>query len=154
MINQFNVEDIERAAAKLNRNSLTVKQSSSFRKKKLHKKLWDIFLSCLTRIVFVVESAYVIYYLCVVSNNYYFCFLITGMVLIAADGAYVVIRRHGKEHLWFSISSFTYTGIMLISIWFLAFDKFFSLENKCNEDKQSNIEIHEYFWNAVTFLKI
>jgi hypothetical protein len=150
MIQEFTVYDVETTdAAKHSSRNRENSHISILRRKKIHIKIWDIFLSCLTRTVFLLESAYVIYYLCTFSKNNNFCFLVIGMVVIAVDGAYIVIKRHGREHSWFSLSSFTYTGIMLTSIWFLAFEKFFSLENKCNEDAESSVEMHDYFWNAV-----
>jgi hypothetical protein len=124
-------------------------------KRAFHHKIWDIFLSCLIRIIFLAESIYVIYYLCRFSKNNYFCFLVIGMVVIVLDGVFVIVKRQGKEHLWFSISSFTYTGIMLVSIWFLAFDKFFSLNNGCevnqNIDVDSKTQARSFFWTAVSF---
>jgi hypothetical protein len=61
--------------------------------------------------------------------------LFIGVLAIIVDGAFIIIKRKAKEHLWFSISSFAYTCIMLITICYLKYDENFTLQKECYDEK-------------------
>jgi hypothetical protein len=64
----------------------------------------DLFWCIMTRIMFLTQSGYVIYNLIMLKNNFWFSILFVGMLAIFLDGAYIIRKRKGKEHLWFEIS--------------------------------------------------
>ena len=65
-------------------------------------KPMDIIMSLSVRVVFILQILFVIGFLW--QKTKYVVFLSVGICVILADGLFVVIKRNGKEHLWFEIS--------------------------------------------------
>jgi hypothetical protein len=61
----------------------------------------DLFWCVFTRIVFLAQSIYVTLNLVMYKNNFCFGLLFIGVLAIIVDGAFIITKRNGKEHLWF-----------------------------------------------------
>jgi hypothetical protein len=89
------------------------------------------FSSVLFRLLFVVESAVLIHFAICVEENFYFLLLSVFIVCIVADGFYVIYKRKGVEHSWFSISLMSCTCVYIITIWVLVFYKLNRNDTMC-----------------------
>ena len=67
---------------------------------KLWRKILDIIMCILVRLVFIGECIFAIYYVIGITNNLAFVSMIVPIILIILDGIYVSIFRLGKEHSW------------------------------------------------------
>ncbi len=117
------------------------------------RKLFDIILCSLVRLVFFLQASFCIYYLTTFNDNFYYLILTVGLVLIVADSIYIVVQRNGKEHMWFSISSFSYTIIFLTLIWSLVITKYDTNDYDCSENN-TMLEERNYWLFVCFFVNI
>jgi hypothetical protein len=84
---------------------------------------FEIFHSIFVRILFILEAIVLLLFVICIVKSYYYIFLIPFLLVIIADGFYVVIKRKGKEYKWFSISVASFSIIFIVSAWVLVFYK-------------------------------
>ena len=116
------------------------------------KKVVNILLCNKIRIAYLIQISFCIYYL-IISHylNYYFCFLsIFGLVIII-DAIYLSIFRLGKEYTWFSITIFSYSIVILTTLWRLVLIKLSLNEHEC---LSNNTEFKEQMKNYRILVKI
>ena len=76
------------------------------RQRYLHKlnpaleNAFDMAMCMLVRLVFVFEGAFCIYFLVTFNQNYFYLFLIAGLLVICLDSIFIMVKRKGKEHFW------------------------------------------------------
>lgn len=98
-------------------------EKSSLSKEEKRKRIIDIINAVTLRLLFIAEAiVYLLFTTCII-NNTAFLVLIINILVIIADGLYIVIKRHGVELKWFSISIASFTIIFIISNWVLVFHK-------------------------------
>lgn len=67
------------------------------------KNTWvalNVLLALFTRVCFIGQIVFSIYYLVRLKNTYSYLGMISGGVIIIVDGLYVIIKRAGKEYSW------------------------------------------------------
>lgn len=131
---------------------------------------YDVFMALFIRVIYLIEGCFFIYYLTADSGSYAYLTLTLGVLAIFADLLVVLIKRRGKEHLWyliffifsigdgkiielinfrFSSSSAFYTIIALVVIWYIVFKKYELDDLECSKN---NTEIlKQNFWIYVKF---
>lgn len=103
-------------------------------------KLKPILKSCLSRLILISQILVSIYILFEYKRNYLYGLISCIAVLIIVDGYYVIFKRNGFEHKWFSFSLFLYTFTINLTIWSLWLD---------NEPINYTLELNESLINVI-----
>jgi hypothetical protein len=116
---------------------------------KSFKKLFNIILCNKVRIVYIIQSAFFVYFLIGITGDFSFFYLLIPALFIFFDSFYVSIFRLGKEPTWFSISTFCYSIVMLTSIWKIVNVKFNMKSHVCPANRSDELQYTNNFWLMV-----
>lgn len=95
------IEKLEQLATRENLAEHEIeRERAQLAKQTWRHKLFDIFLSLIIRIAFVLEIAFFYYYLIALTSNFLYLLVSCGIVIIICDLAYIIYFRHGKEYSW------------------------------------------------------
>lgn len=99
----------------------------------------DISVSLLVRAILLAQICCVFYFLKDYYDEYANSALIICVLIILIDTVYVLLKRHGKEYKWFSITCFSYSVTLNILVWYLMHLKLdIYKDNVCPSDKSFN----------------
>lgn len=92
---------------------------------------FDIVNTIIVRILMIIECGFLIHFTKCIINDYNAYILFLFVIIILADGFYVVFRKLGKDHKWISISMLMQTFVFVIAIWTLLFWRIDSKDFHC-----------------------
>lgn len=93
-LGMMNKKQKAEAKMKKNKNRLFCQCFSNF---KNIKRYWS---SIIVRLMFLGIPCFHIYLVSCIYSNSFFFFLFAYIIVILADGVYVLVKRHGNEHHW------------------------------------------------------